>query len=302
MQQNFLTYVAAVVSARGKNHPDMKKNITTLLTGIKIDKTMNILTKKALTVIFAACMLLPGSMATAQWKDVKHPDTGARNRATRYFPHEFSVYASGGLTGINDRSGRGRRKPGPAGGFGFEYTYSFNRRWAIVYGIGLAAYSGKTVLSEYTAEYVSDGSDYGLRYDTREYSERQNISLAYMPLKVKYAMPVAAGDTKIFVAAGLKFGHPVKATASVAPGAVSTSGHIEYENGEEYDKGSASRQIRILAVSLGTVETGIRIPLGYSLALSAGLYLDCGAGSMFEPPPVKRITVFDTGIKIGFIF
>ncbi|MDR0384458.1 MAG: hypothetical protein LBH60_00095 [Prevotellaceae bacterium] len=280
----------------------MKKNVTTVLTDIKIGKTMTILTKRVLTMIFAASVLLSGDMATAQRKEIKNPDTGVQNRATRYFPHEFSVYANGGLTGINDKSNRGRRKPGFGGGLGFEYTYNFSSRWAIIYGIGLATYSGKTVLSEYTAEYVSDGSDYGLRYDTREYIERQNITLAYMPLKVKYSLPVAAGDTKIFVAAGLKFGHPLKSTTSVAPGAVSTSGHIEYENEKDYDDSPVSRQIRMWAMSMGAIETGIRIPLGYTLALSTGLYLDCGFGSMFDSPPVKRITIFDTGLKVGFIF
>jgi hypothetical protein len=259
----------------------------------------------------------------------------------RYFVHELSAYASAGLASIGYKLDLGSRSNGFGAGLGFNYAYNINDKFAVTSGLGFKYYSGKLKMNGYGESYSSvddNGDDFNLEYHfDGEYREKQNAVLLTIPVMARFSTPLGNSPLKYYVSGGFKLGIPFAARATITPGTVSTSGYYEYEartytnlfehgfiNGYPGEK-SKSR-IRLGVTPMLALETGVRLPIGYKLALTGGLYIDYNFinikksknkhvleyqsllpmqfiyNSVLNTASVKRITLFDTGLKVGIIF
>jgi hypothetical protein len=172
-----------------------------------------------------------------------------------------------------------------------------------------------------------------------EYRERQNVFLLSIPAMARYStpLPFINGSMRYFVSGGLKLGIPFIARATITPGTVSTSGHYTYEARtytELYEHGfinehpgdKTKSRIRLDLAPMASLETGVRFPVGYKISMIAGLYVDyCFVNihlskdkhileyqslapmhfdynSILNTAAVKRISPFNTGLKIGIVF
>jgi hypothetical protein len=260
----------------------------------------------------------------------------------RYFVHELSAYVAGGVANINYKLNNGTRSGGLGVGAGFNYAYNINGSVAIVTGLGFASYAGELSLnSDYAETYPSiddNGDAFSLTYSfDGEYREKHSIVLFTIPVMARYSTPLGSSSMKYYASGGFKIGLPLVASATVTPSTVSTSGTYEYEartytnlfdhgfvNGRLGDK--TDSRIRLGVTPLLSLETGLRIPIGYTTAVTAGLYLDYSLGnvqksndkhvleyqsflptqfnynSVLNTAMVKKITLFNTGLKIGIVF
>jgi hypothetical protein len=260
----------------------------------------------------------------------------------RYFVHELSAYVSGGVANINYKLNNGTRSGGVGVGAGFGYAYNVSGSVAIVTGLGFATYAGELSLNgDYAETYPSiddNGDAFSLTYSFNgEYREKHSIVLFTVPVMARYSIPLGGGSMKYYASGGFKIGLPLVARATVAPGTVSTSGTYEYEartytdlfehgfvNGHPGD--NTDSRIRLGVTPLLSLETGLRIPIGYTTAVSAGLYLDYSLGnaqksndkhvleyqsfiptqfnynSVLNTAMVKKMTLFTAGLKIGIAF
>jgi hypothetical protein len=153
---------------------------------------------------------------------------------------------------------------------------------------------------------------------------------------------IGNGTIKYFATGGLKLGIPFVASASISPVSATTAGYYGYEDrwygGEDLPDlpeygftakylGDKSRsRIKLGVAPLLSLETGVRIPVSYKNDLFAGFYVDyCFANvdksnkqhlieyqslapmyfnynSIMNTGAIKRITLFNTGIKVGIVF
>jgi hypothetical protein len=260
----------------------------------------------------------------------------------RYFVHELTAYASAGISTIGYKFDEGSRSDGAGIGLGFNYTYNINGSIAIVTGLGFSTYSGKLSLpSGYSGSYVSideQGDEFTLEYTFHEvYSETHSVALFTVPAMVRYSTPFGNGRMRYYASGGFKLGLPLASRATITPGTVSTTGYYDYENCTYYNllnHGFVNAQpgdrtksaIRLRTIPVLSLETGVRFPLGYTTALTAGAYLDyCPANaqqsgdkqilefqslapaqfvynSALNTGMINKITLFSAGLKIGIIF
>jgi hypothetical protein len=262
----------------------------------------------------------------------------------RYFVHELSVYVSGGFSRMNCELDNGSgisSSGGVSAAAGFNYTYNFNGSIAIVTGLGFSTCSGKLSLSDYSGSYAGvddQGDEFILDYSFHDvYRETQSIVLFTVPVMARYSTPLGRGQARYYLSGGLKLGLPVVARATITPGTVSTTGSYDYEDCTYYNllehgfvdgyaDDRTKSNIRLNIMPLLSLETGIRIPLGYTTAMTMGVYLDyCPANiqhsadkhvleyqslspakfvynSALNTNVVKKITLFNPGLKIGIIF
>jgi hypothetical protein len=258
----------------------------------------------------------------------------------RYFVHELSAYVSTGISNIGYRFNDGSRSGGVGVGAGFNYTYNVNGSIAIVTGLGFSTYSGKLNLSDYSEDYISvddHGDEFSLEYTFHEvYRETQSVVLFTIPVMARYSIPLGNGKMKYYASGGFKLGLPLIARATITPGTISTTGYYDYEactydnlfehgfvNAQPGDRTKSAIRLGIAPVL--SLETGLRFPLGYTTALTAGVYLDyCPAirqsgdkhilefqsltpaqfayNSALNTDMVKKITLFSSGVKIGISF
>jgi hypothetical protein len=260
----------------------------------------------------------------------------------RYFVHELSAYATGGVSNINYRFNTGTHSGGVGVGAGFDYAYNIDGNVAIVTGLSFTTYSGKLSISnDYAESYRSiddNGDAFSLKYSfDGEYRERHNIVMISIPLMMRYSIPLGRSSMKYYMSGGFKIGFPLFARATITPGTVSTSGTYEYEartytnlfehgfvNG--YSGEQTDSRIRFGLMPLLLLETGFRIPIGYTTALNVGLYLDHSLSgvqtsndkhvleyqsflptqfnynSVINTAIVKDIMLFSAGLKIGIVF
>jgi hypothetical protein len=261
--------------------------------------------------------------------------------SNRYSVHELSAYASAGFANIGYKLALGSHSNGFGAGLGFNYAYNINDKFAVTSGLGFKYYSGKLKMTGYEERYSSvddNGDNFTLEYHfDGEYREKHNVILLTIPVMARFSTPLGESSLKYYVSGGFKIGIPFIARATITPGTVSTSGYYEYEartytnlfehgfiNGYPGDK--TKNRIRLGVTPMLALETGVRLPIGYKLALTGGLYIDYNFinikkskdkhvleyqslipmqfiyNSVLNTASIKRITLFDTGLKVGIIF
>jgi hypothetical protein len=260
----------------------------------------------------------------------------------RYFVRELSAYAMGGVANISYKLNNGTRSGGVGVGAGLNYAYNINGSVAIVTGLGFATYASElSINSDYTETYPSiddNGDAFSLTYSLDgEYHEKHSIVLFTIPIMARYSTPLGSSSMKYYASGGFKIGLPLVARATVTPGTVSTSGTYEYEartytdlfdhgfvNGHLGDK--TDSRIRLGVTPLLSLETGLRIPIGYTTAVTAGLYLDYSLGnaqksndkhvleyqsllptqfnynSVLNTGLVNKVNLFGFGLKVAMSF
>jgi hypothetical protein len=281
---------------------------------------------------------------TSQTSQTESEKLQIQTRSLRYLKHEFSIYATFGFSIINCKFGdfdySYDNSNNPIN-YGFNYAYNINHRIAIVSGLGYVSYSGNLKLNGYSADYTAyDNRDdkFTMHYSLDgEYSEQQDIALLSIPLMARYSIPLGREGMKYFVSGGMKLGIPIVAKATIVPGAVSTSGSYEYEartytdlleygfvNGRYGEQ--TTRRISLGIIPALSFDTGMRLPLGYTTALSMSVYVDYSLGnvrdsddkqiveyqslfpsqfvynSVLNTAIVSSIKLFNVGLKIGFTF
>jgi hypothetical protein len=267
-----------------------------------------------------------------------------------YVVHEISAHATIGLDNVAYKLSRSSHGKGFSGGVVANYAYNFNTSVAIVSGMGfISYYSGMKMSAGYSETYTAkdeSGEEFLMKYTlTEEYREKQNIVLFYIPVMARYTMDfpfIGNSSIKYFVTGGLKLGIPFVASASISPVAATTAGYYGYEDrwygGEDLPAlpehgftaqylGDRSRsRIKLGIAPLLSLETGVRIPVGYKNDMLAGFYVDyCFANvdrsnkqhlieyqslvpmyfnynSIMNTGAVKRITLFNVGLKVGIVF
>jgi hypothetical protein len=270
-------------------------------------------------IYILVCFLLASSMSVAQ-------------------SHEFTIYGAGGMSDLNYKFDAGKVEGGFGGGAGVAYTYNIDANFGITAGIGFASYAGKVTSETFSGQYNTPddiGDDFRFSYSVAGYEEKQSATLFTIPLMAQYSAFVDGRKSKLFVAAaGLKFGLPPNATATITPGSVTTTGYYAYEDRTYSDfpqRGFVTGQsatavksnIDLGITTMLSLEAGLQFVLNEQTGVYAGLFLDYGLNdirktkssqvveyqpysparfkynSVLNTEKVNKVNLFSAGIKVG---
>jgi hypothetical protein len=212
-----------------------------------------------------------------------------RSSGTR---HEFSIYASGGMSKLGYKFDAGTVNGGFGGGGGLGYTYNINSTFGITTGVGIAMYGSKATSDGFSGRYKTfdDGDELQFNYTVaRGYEETQSATLLTIPMMAQYSVPIG-GPMSFYAAGGLKLGFPISAKTLITS-VNTTSGHYLYEDQtyEDLPQYGFIREARVSKmkndVDLGfaamlSLEAGIRFSLSGKTGLYAGLFFDYGLNSI----------------------
>jgi hypothetical protein len=217
-------------------------------------------------ILLLTCCLLAANIVTAQ----------------------FSIYASGGLSGLNYKPEGGSQSVGTGFGGGVGYSFKIGARqspWKIGTGIEFSTFTGKVSFDRLSESYEhGTGVDKSLfSYSLNDYSEQQSVALFSVPAMLQYETGYIV---RFCLSGGVKFGLPISAKTKINPGTVIASGNYEYENQIYADLPQHG-----FPEGTKLQETQSKIDLGISTSLSletglfvkkfyAGVYFDYGLNNM----------------------
>jgi hypothetical protein len=243
---------------------------------------------------------------------------------------QFSIYVSGGLSGLKYQAEDGRQSAGAGYGGGASYFFPISDTrhsvWLIGTGLEYSTYNSKVSFGRLSDNYKQGaGIDESLfSYSLSNYEEQQSVAMLTLPVMLQYSIE------RFSLSAGIKFGLPVSAKAKIAPGQASVSGNYDYE-GETYN------DLPQHGFYNGTTlpETQSKIDLGFSTALAletglsfrkfyAGVYFDYGLNNMqkvndkhvveyqtsgslvhnsiLNTSLVDKVNIYSVGLKLMFRF
>ena len=224
--------------------------------------------------------------------------------------HEFSVYASGGLSSLMYSPVKGSSNPGAGGEFGVGYTFFSGKfqaletgkvvqaKWGIHSGVGLGLYGAKANVDKETIvqENIPD-SDNGDLFDLHTtltgYRETQQAMLLNVPVMALYDLK------SCYFMAGLKFGIPL--AGKFKPKEAIFFNEAEYKQYENSLKdqefaglGTFRRKSPDGAVDLGvtimlSLEAGYKWRINDQLSLYAGVYFDYGLNNSLKNNPMPFV-------------
>ena len=207
--------------------------------------------------------------------------------AQKEFAHEFSAYASGGLSTFTYNLSLGDKSGGVGCDFGFGYSCTLpfrgeNDAIGIYTGFGLGFYNAKAKIDNqsYTSpnEYIDgDGDKFELTSSLHGYKERQRGVYLNIPVMGEYQFE------QYYVRTGFKFGLPINKKYITSDAKLVNKAYYpeldswvtdkEYAGCGAFTKSVDSRLDLGVAV-LWALEAGYKLSLKSSLALYLGVYFD----------------------------
>ncbi|MDR0873082.1 MAG: OmpA family protein [Prevotellaceae bacterium] len=272
----------------------------------------NIATKisKRLIAIVSFLMILTSLSAQTAQDSVKNDNaaTSVEIEIAPFCRHEFSIWTSEGLSGLNYKPTFGERDLKFGGNLiGLGYTFYFNRMLGIHTGAELAmyntAYSLKNLKDAYKTTDLDDltpgrqGEPIDYHTDLKRYEEKQRLYSVNIPLMLQFQTPLASGVHNYYASLGAKLFVPVKGSYK-ANGTLDTWGyyydptngsqqilasdndknfHLEdlgYYDDLEYS--ADKKDVKFKIGGLATFETGVKWSLSPKLSLYTGAYIDYG--------------------------
>jgi hypothetical protein len=235
-------------------------------------------------IFLAVCSLLAVNIASAQ----------------------FSVYGTGGMSGINYKTDGGTVKSGIGFGGGLGYSHAISPVFKIGAALELSMYNSKVSFAELSETYVHGDGEYKflLSYTLYDYEERQNITMLTVPLTVRYQTD---SYISFCLSGGIKLGLPVSARASIAPRELSASGDYEYEGQQYTDLSHHGFPGDIRRLELPATKNSIEMGLSVAATLEAGLlfekfyiglYCDYGLNDMRKTKNKHPLEYVDLGSSI----
>jgi hypothetical protein len=213
-----------------------------------------------------------------------------KNKIYRDLRHEIAIYGAAGLSAINyslDKSGsRSDGSNGISGILGIAYTWNINDHFGVVTGVEMSGYGGKASYDIISGEqeYGTNDDKFKFSYSMKNYIEEQSATMLSIPVMAQYSAPLSDPVT-FYLAAGFKFGLPIKAEATIFPGTVSTLGHYYFENQTYYDDlpqygfttgnpNSITRDIALKVSVAMSIESGVRFSIMDNIRVYTGAYID----------------------------
>ncbi len=243
--------------------------------------------KKVLPVILCASTLLAGRTAHAQ-------------------QNEFSLYAGGGMQGLQYDNTHGgiSIKPGFQAGIG--YTRFLSGHWGIRSGLEIGYYHTRATLNPgaaFTQNYVdSEGEGFEYRVKAGGYREDQKAYTLSIPLLLQFQTP-GHGKQQFYALGGAKLGIPLSQTYSAQADEISGSGYYPNLDLEITDlpvhgfgkqagwKGKGDNDLKI-AVSLAA-EAGVRFHVSANSYLYTGAWIDYGLNNMKKTAGNASLLTYD---------
>jgi len=250
---------------------------------------------------------------------------------------EFIIYGLGGMSNLSYKFDAGKVGGGIGGGIGIGYICNITDAFGLTTGLGFMSYGGNLTSDELSEEYTTpdnDGDDFLFSYSIAGYKEKQRAALLTVPLMAQYSIPIGAGNSKVLIALGAKFGIPMSGTSTITPGSITTSGYYAYENRTYTDypqhgfvtgqsASETESDIEFGFTVMASVEAGIHFSLSEKTGLYTGLFLDYGLtdcrktksahiveyqpsdqsrfkySSILNTGIIDKVNLFSAGVKIG---
>jgi hypothetical protein len=157
--------------------------------------------------------------------------------------HEFSIGASFGPNGMILNHNREQlnigAKPAVGGGLDMEYIVHFSNNWSFILGASVQYYGQNYNISsifenspQRTA--IPQYSDFILKTEVRNYSERYNVLFVQVP--VLFGYETSGEFSRFYLRLGAKFSIPVIKNYDASIEMLKTSGYREQENWTMGDK------------------------------------------------------------------
>ncbi len=240
-----------------------------------------------------------GQIITISRSDVfffKHNYYKGRSKASGSFAirgrSELSVYAGGGLSGLNYTPDIGSRSLGFGGLFGFGYTYFISGRWGLVTGVEAALYRAEySIDKDYSGSYQAvsgtsqqSGDDFTFSYAYVGYKEKQSALFLQIPVMLQYQ------TGRFYAAAGVKVGFPINTACNISAASLATQGYFPAENQTyktlpdrgmgTYEGFSNDGDFEAGINCSAAVEAGMQWFLGQRTNLYVGAYFDYGLNNI----------------------
>jgi hypothetical protein len=223
-------------------------------------------------------------------------DIAATDTAPEALRHEIAIYGAEGLSILNynlDKDGRTTGEGNEISGqLGLSYTLNINQNIGITAAIELSKYGAETLYETLSDEkiYGTNRNRFNFRYSINRYTEQQQITLLTLPLMAQYATPLSRA-VKLYVAAGIKTGIPLRSEATVSPHTLNTSGYYYFEN-QTYTSlpqhgfvsaqqtNATTRDIDTNIAITAAIETGARFNIYSNIIVYTSIYLDYGLNNI----------------------
>lgn len=220
--------------------------------------------------------------------------------------NEFSLYAGGGLHGLqyDNTHGGVYIKPGFQAGVG--YTRFLSSRWGIRTGLEIGYYHTRATLNAGTAfatNYVdSEGEGFEYRVKANGYQEEQKLYTVNIPLQL-YFQTLAGGRQHFYAMAGGKLSIPLSQTYNTKADEISTAGYYPNLNleitdlpvhgfGKQSGWSATGDNDWNLSFSLAA-EAGLRFRVSSGSYLYTGAYLDYGLNNIKKNEGKATLLAYD---------
>jgi len=205
---------------------------------------------------------------------------------------EISIYANGGLQGLNHKLKGGTNEIGFGGKLGIGYTHYLNEHFAVVTGIEGSIYQNKLKFEEldYRSDQVdNDGDAFEFRARFKNYQEKTKLTTINIPVMLQYRT-FNATNQQFYFNAGGRIIFPMVGKTDATVEEFRITGYHADTNAELEDlpnhgfnsyynwQGKIDDKYNIgLALS---VETGFIFELSNNFRLYTGIYADYGLTNM----------------------
>jgi outer membrane protein OmpA-like peptidoglycan-associated protein len=204
---------------------------------------------------------------------------------------EFGVELNGGLQGLQYDITGGKAKIQPGGALGFNYTFPLGKRWGLITGLAGGYYNTKTTLDNGSlfSSYAIDEEEsaFEFRVKPEGYEEKLSFFTAGIPLMLQYH---TTGKTQWYLNGGGKFLFPFNVKSKASASQLAMSGYypdfnVELDNVPQHGFGVVNNlekeyEPELKPTATLSAATGLSFPLGSSMRLYTGVYIDYGLTDM----------------------
>ncbi|MBD8389572.1 porin family protein [Dysgonomonas sp. BGC7] len=208
--------------------------------------------------------------------------------------HEISVYAGGGIGGLNPKSTNiftidKKNKAGT--NFGIGYAYNFTESLALVSGIDFTMYKSEFELEGFDGNYFTKDAEEDrvkFMYDGKGYHESLKATYLNIPIMVRYSYHIDK-SWGLYVSAGAKIGFRMSAKYNNTLQSLSTKGaYVQWGEGTdipviedlpeqgfgEFSNLSSDGSLKLKTRISAAAELGARYAIGEKYAVYLGGYID----------------------------
>ncbi|WP_037317925.1 outer membrane beta-barrel protein [Salegentibacter sp. Hel_I_6] len=227
--------------------------------------------------------------------------------------NEVSFYLQGSFSELSYETLGQESELGNGFGIGAKYSYYFSDRWSLGTGAELQYMEGSIFLPTIQGDFMTQDSEsdtFNFRYQADNFLENQEVYFLNIPLQIQYE---SLGNTRFFVAGGVKAGLVVDSKYRSSTTSLETSGYYPEYNveltdpefagfGEFVNVSNSKSELDLKTNFVAHLESGIKLMLEDSQSLYMGFFVDYGLNDIKPDVSGERLVDYNVQNPTAFAF